>query len=69
MDMTRGRYTKRNNKMKIQVRTHCAVARPLPSKIDLSPDTLTSDGIFRVCWGCSGEAMVKFSALYHDVRG
>jgi len=25
--------------------------------------------IFRVFWDCSGEAMAKISALYHDVKG
>jgi hypothetical protein len=38
-----------------------------PSKMDLRLDTLKLYEIFRICWGCSEEAMVKFSALYHVV--
>ena len=43
---------------------------PLPnSKIDFGPGTFKSHEIFRICWDCSGEAMIKFSAQYHDVFG
>jgi hypothetical protein len=40
---------------------------PLPSKSDLGSGTSESYEIFRICWGYSGEAMVKFSALWHDI--
>jgi hypothetical protein len=42
-------------------------ATPPPSKIDFGLGTFKSLEIWRICWGYSGEAMIKFSAPYHDV--
>jgi hypothetical protein len=46
-----------------------SVKPPPPSKTYLGSSTCKSIEIFRVCWDCSGEAMVKISALYHDAEG
>jgi hypothetical protein len=42
---------------------------PHLSKTYLGSSTCKLIEIFRVCWDCSGEAMVKILALYHDVKG
>jgi hypothetical protein len=41
----------------------------VPSKIDFALDTFESREIWRICWDCSGEAMVKLSARCHDIWG
>ena len=43
--------------------------RPAPSKTDLRSSTVNLHEIFSVCWDCSEETMVKFSALSTVVYG
>jgi hypothetical protein len=35
--------------------------------MNFGSNTSKSHEIFRICWACSGEDVVKFSALYHEV--
>jgi hypothetical protein len=43
------------------------IKAPPPSKTFFGLGTCKWLEIFRICWGCIGEAVLKISALYHDV--